>query len=183
MNRLLTSAWLLILLTSLPAAAQDWQPIAGDDFQNDCAAALKKFRDKDKLQRFFKEAHALVIFPSVKRVGLAFGTAWGKGLVIRGDETIGRAGQRQLSLGPQFGGQVHSQIIFFRDEAALETFQQGRREFLGRASATGVVWGGAAEPVNLPEVAIFSDTTGGLMLELAAAGIRYRYEPVDPAAD
>ena len=168
----------LALQFATPARA-DWTPASGDELQQNCAKALDEFRARPELERFFAEAHALVIFPSVKRIGLAFGTAWGKGLVFEQGRLIGRAGQRELSLGAQFGAQSHSQIIFFRNAEALQTFQLGRREFLGRASATGIVWGSSFEPANLPDVAIFSNTGGGLMLEASAAGVRYDYEPVE----
>lgn len=170
----------LAMLSLQPALAEPtWQPIPGDEFQQDCAAAVARFSEREDLQRFFDEAHAYAIFPKVRRVALAFGGAWGKGLVVQNGVLIGRAEQRQLTLGASLGGQSHSQILFFRDAEALATFQQGRREFLGRASATGGVWSASAEPANLPEVAIFSEDGAGLMLELSAVGVRYVYKPLE----
>lgn len=161
------------------SAQADWTPAAGDEFQQDCADAVAVFRARPELQRFFAETHAYAIFPSLTRFGFVFGGGWGSGLVIEQGRLVGRAGQRHISLGPQFGIQAHSQIIFFRTAEALREFQLGRREFLGRLSATGGTWGSSYEPANLPDVAIFSETGAGLMLEASAAGVRYLYEPLN----
>jgi lipid-binding SYLF domain-containing protein len=172
-------AWVALLALQPVMAEPNWEPEPGNEFQQQSAAAVARFAARDDLQRFFDEAYAYAIFPKVRRVALAFGGAWGKGLVIQNGKLIGRAEQRQLTLGAALGGQSHSQILFFRDAGALETFQLGRREFLGRASATGGVWSASAEPANLPEVAIFSEDGAGLMLELSAAGVRYIYKPLE----
>jgi len=176
--RCLCASLALLLLQSL-SAEPAWEPEPGDEFQKQCAAAVARFAEREDLQRFFDEAYAYAVFPKVRRVALAFGGAWGKGLVVQNGKLIGGAEQRQLTLGVALGGQSHSQILFFRDASALETFQLGRREFLGRASATGGVWSASAEPANLPEVAIFSEDGAGLMLELSAAGVRYLYKPLE----
>ena len=179
MRRRLIFASLALVAIQAVAAEPTWQADPGDSLQQASAAAVARFAEREDLQRFFDEAHAYAIFPKVRRVALAFGGAWGKGLVIQNGKLIGRAEQRQLTLGASLGGQSHSQILFFRDAEALETFQLGRREFLGRASATGAMWSASAEPANLPEVAIFSEDGKGLMLELSAAGARYVYEPLE----
>jgi len=143
----------LLILPSV-MAEPTWAPAPGDEFQQQCADAVARFAERDDLQRFFDEAYAYAIFPKVRRVALAFGGAWGKGLVVQNGKLIGRAEQRQLTLGAALGGQSHSQILFFRDAEALATFQLGRREFLGRASATGGVWSAAAEPATWPRIAL-----------------------------
>ena len=91
------------------------------------------------------------------------------------DRPIGTVRQWRLSLGIQAGFQRQAQVILFRDPAALEEFRQGRLEFGGQASAAAGTAGVAADAAHVPAVAIFSLTNAGLMLEAAAAGVKYRF--------
>lgn len=175
--------YLLLLISclfALPAAQADWVPNADDPKQVEAKAALEQLLvAKPQVQEFFDQAYAYAVFPSVKRFGAMFGFAWGGGFVIQDDQHLGNCSQYVLDLGPQLGVQVYSQVIFFQDEQALETFQEGRFEFQGRASGVFFTWGGASEPSYLPDVAIFSLTKGGLMFEAAAGPAKFRYKPID----
>jgi hypothetical protein len=57
----------------------------------------------------------------------------------------------------------------------------GRLEFQGRASVQAGRAGAAADPGFIGDVAIFSASGRGLMVELAAGGVRYRFTPAAPA--
>ena len=136
---------------------------------------------------YFEQAYACAVFPRVTRAGFVFGGAYGRGIVIAADQLRGTVTLTSLTLGFQVGGQADSQIIFFRDAEALELFiatgnlgkLSGRVEFQGRASAVAVAAGGATTPGFSGDVAVFSLTPRGLMLELAAGLVRYRFSPAD----
>jgi lipid-binding SYLF domain-containing protein len=137
------------------------------------------------LQPFFDAACAVAVFPAVRRVGLGAGFAWGQGVLITGDSMTARISQAAVTLGLQVGGQTEGQLIFFRNcEAADFLATQGnlgripgRVELTGRASAAALTAGGSADAGFSSDVAIFSLLRSGLMLELTAAGVRYRVFP------
>lgn len=183
MKRLLPA---LLAALSAEAAVADWVPDPGDPLQVAAAAAVADARARHAdLRPYFDDACAVAVFPAVRRFGLGAGYAWGNGLLLTGDRMTGRISQGALSLGPQLGGQTETQFIFFRRcEAADELATKGnlgpvpgRLEFTGRGSAAAFTAGGSADAGFSSDVAIFSLLRGGLMLELAAAVVRYRVTP------
>jgi lipid-binding SYLF domain-containing protein len=180
---------LLALLLALgnEAAVAQWLPDPGDPLQAAAADALAGARARHaELTPFFDGACAVAVFPAVRRFGLGAGYAWGQGVMFTGDRMTGRISQGALSLGPQLGGQTETQFVFFRRcEAAEELATRGnlgripgRLEFTGRGSAAAFTAGGSADAGFSSDVAIISLLRGGLMLELAAAVVRYRVTPV-----
>jgi len=169
---------LLALLLSLPASAPAWQPDPEDKLETAVQETIDAFlAERPELTTYFEESWGYAVFPRVWKGASMFGAAWGKGLVIEQDRLAGRCSQFLGSLGAQLGAQSYRQLILFRTEAALATFKQGRIEFEGRASAVVFTAGTAVDPANLPDVAIFSLTRGGLMFEAAAAGVKYSFKP------
>jgi len=170
---------LLAFILSLPAAAPAWQADPEDKLEVAVQGTIDAFREqRPELAEYIEEAWGYAVFPRVLKAGAMFGAAWGKGLVIEQDRLVGRCSQFLGSLGAQLGAQSYQQLILFRTEAALATFKEGRIEFEGRASAVVFTAGASADPANLPDVAIFSLTQGGLMFEAAAAGVKYSYKPL-----
>ncbi len=173
--------WVLLLLAfvlSLPTAAPAWQPDTEDKLAVAVQETIEAFlAEYPELTTYFEESWGYAVFPRIWKGASMFGVAWGKGLVIEQDRLAGRCSQFLGSLGAQLGAQSYQQVILFRTEAALATFKQGRIEFEGRASAVVLTAGASVDPANLPDVAIFSLTRGGLMFEAAAAGVKYSYKP------
>jgi lipid-binding SYLF domain-containing protein len=179
-------ALLLALAWATPVAATDWQPDPGDPLQVEVADTLQAFRtSRPELERFFDEACAIAVFPRVVRAGFGIGGGRGLGLLLAGGAVLGEVRQSALTLGFQAGGQSFRQLIFFRTCEAMQEFTEngnlgrlsGRFEFQGRASGQAGRTGSASDPGFTSEVAIFSLSLRGLMVELAAGGVRYRFEP------
>jgi len=172
--------WLLLaIILSLPGSATAWQANPDNKLEVAVQETIDAFlAERPELTTYFKESWGYAVFPRVLKGGAMFGAAWGKGLVIEQDRPAGRCSQFLGSLGAQLGAQSYRQLILFRTEAALAIFKQGRIEFEGRASAVVVTAGASVDPANLPDVAIFSQTQGGLMFEAAAAGVKYSYKPL-----
>ncbi|MCK6371062.1 MAG: hypothetical protein L6Q83_06985 [Gammaproteobacteria bacterium] len=174
-------AALLIAQASVSQAA--WAPDPGNRLEVAAARTVAEWRAADpSLEPFFTDACAVAVFPRIVRVGLGAGYARGRGVLIAADRVTGEVVQSALSLGLQAGGEAHSQLIFFRTCEAVELFKagnlgwvSGRMEFGGRASAAAPWTGVAAEAAFSSDVAIFSRVRGGLMLQLAASGVRYRF--------
>lgn len=187
MRRLLLLATLLL---AGPASAIDWQPDPEVALQVAVADTMRiALEQQPELQPFFDQACGIAVFPRVIRLGFALGGGTGRGLLLAADGVRGEVLQRALTLGFQAGGQTFRQLIFFRTCEAMEEFTEsgnlgrlsGRLEFQGRASVQAGRAGVSADPGFIGDVAIFSLSRAGLMLELAAGGVRYRFTPAAPS--
>lgn len=168
-----------LVATVMPEIAVSWEPDEADERQVRAAAEIEQMlAARPQLQSYFDEAYGYAIFPGVVRIAAGFGAVYGSGMVIEMDRLVGTTWQIQGNLGFTFGGQLHSQVIFFRDADILEEFKTGRFEFQGRASALLITLGGAVDPGFKSQVAIFTRTRGGLMVELAAAATKFGYKPL-----
>ncbi|MEN8129746.1 MAG: lipid-binding SYLF domain-containing protein [Pseudomonadota bacterium] len=169
---------LLMLLSRHGTAQPTWQADSSDPMQLRVSETIEKFLEKTpQLRPFFEQAYGLAVFPSVIRAGLVWGGAYGRGLVIEQNRLIGSSSQWVMNLGPQIGVQSYSQVILFKDAAALDWFKQRHVEFVGRASVVAFKRGAAVDPAYNPSVAVFSLTKGGLMFEAAAGGVYLSYKP------
>ncbi len=175
-SRIRIVTWALCLLITVPAAA--WEPDPSDKAQVKAAAELDKYLESEKVRGYIDQAYGYAILPNFFRIAAGFGFNYGNGFVIEQNALVGRVSTFQGTIGFTYGVEVHSQIIIFRDRETMEIFQRGRFEFQGRANGVVLAWGGAANPGFLPEVAIFSRTRGGLMVELAAIVSKYNYRAV-----
>jgi len=173
---------ILILLTSLlaTAPASAFQPDVNDELQLDVAKAILAIKRADPgIETFFDNAAGYAAYPSVGKGGIVVGGAYGKGLVIVGDRVDGRTTMTQATLGLQLGGQVYSQFIFFKDEAAIANFKRGNFEFGAQASAVAATKGASADTSYDKGVAVFTNASGGLMVEGSVGGQKFTYEPVN----
>ncbi|RLA44002.1 MAG: hypothetical protein DRR42_21000 [Gammaproteobacteria bacterium] len=170
---------MLLLATAWPCVAADWQPDPDDERQVAAANEISRMLARQpKLQKYFDEAYGYAIFPTVGRIAVGFGFVYGKGLVIEQGQLVGRTKQYKGALGFDYGMQYHSQIIFFQDAEIMEEFKTFGWEFEGRGSAVLIRIGASVDPGYKSQVAIFSRTKGGLMIELAVHLARYTYRPL-----
>jgi len=143
-------------------------------------ATIDMFLEEDPdLQRFFDKSYGYAIFPTVGKGGIGIGGAYGKGVVYEGEKVIGKTSLKQLSYGFQLGGQGYSEIIFFKDKAALETFIDGNYEFGAGVSAVAMTAGASADTDYSKGVAVFTMTKGGLMYEATVSGQKFSYQPFE----
>jgi lipid-binding SYLF domain-containing protein len=171
----------LLLLVAL-AAGCVWQPIVYDESaQESVDKALAEFRKEEVLAPFFDEALAYAVFPGSFRAGTGFGGAYGSGWLLEEGNAIGRVTMFELFAGADFGAQVYRTILFFKTEKALRNFKKGTFEFTGQANAAHVVGGYSAAPSYHPEVAMFMQVRGGLLLEASVGTQRYDYFPIPPS--
>ena len=177
--RLMTSglaAWVL-LWTASPAMA-DWQADPDDKLQVRAAKAIDKVRSKiERSAPYFEDAYAMAVWPGITRVALGFGGAYGKGIVIEGDDAVGTVSYWQGSSGIQAGAKNLTMIIFFRDKESLEALKQGKVQFTGQAGIDIATVGVAGTPAYNEGVAIITATNLGLMAEFSAAGVKFNFKP------
>ncbi len=168
---------------------------------NSYSEAIKVFSNAGESGRYFKTAYGYALFPTIGKGGLFLvGGAYGEGKVFVGDKHVGNSTMTQVALGPQFGGQAFSQIIFFEHEQAFKDFTAGNFEFSAQASAVAITAGVSAEANTgggmaagisggrndaatasggyRKGMAIFTVATGGLMFEASLGGQKFTYQPL-----
>jgi lipid-binding SYLF domain-containing protein len=154
------------------------------------------FKNAGESADFFRHSFAYAVFPTVGEGGFIVGAAIGKGRVYSHHRLLGDTTMTQLSAGFQAGGKAYSQIIFFENQAALDTFRNGKFEFSAGASATAITASAGASvgttgttsnasgTVNnattaggyVNGMAVFTIAKGGLMYAATLAGQKYSYK-------
>jgi len=175
--RTLTFVFVTLLATVWLVPGFAWTPAADDELEAAVAEAIATLKEKDDgIQKFFDGAAAYAVFPSVGKGGIGIGGAHGKGILIEGDKTVGDTSLSQVSIGFQFGGQVYSEYVFFKDATAVDDFKRGNFELGAQASAVAVTAGASADADYNSGVAIFTIAKGGLMYEASVGGQKFKYE-------
>jgi lipid-binding SYLF domain-containing protein len=164
---------------TLPAIAQDSALASPTRDESDAAAVVAKFKEKDPgLAKIFAESAGYVVFPTVAKGGLGIGAARGKGYVYQHDTLIGRSTLTQVTIGLQAGGQAYSEVVFLKDDAALENFKRGRLKLDAQASAVALTERASGDLAYRDGVAIVTMAQGGLMYEASVGGQKLSFHPI-----
>ena len=173
------------------------QPVLADDV----STTLENFRGAGAGD-FIDDSYGYAVFPSIGKGGIGIGGAHGKGEVHVNGKRVGQTKMNQITYGLQLGGQVYSQMIFFRDERAFDDFTSGNFEFGAQATAVALTagaqaststWGGGntssctdsdSSKVSASErqydgrsgMATFTIAKGGLMYEATLGGQKFKYD-------
>src|SRR5262245_59215517 len=179
MKKLCLAAVLLVTAWIAPAGAAGWNPDGESQKLEAAAAAIATFKATDSgLEEYFRKAYGFAIFPTIGKGGFIFAGAYGTGVVYQKGAPVGTASVTQASIGFTIGGQTSSELIFFRDKAALDNFQAGNYEFSAQASAVIAREGAAAKTsYDNTGVAVFVHVLGGAMLEASIGGQKFGYQP------
>ena len=121
--------------------------IAQPAFADDVDTAIENFRGAGAGD-FIDDAYGYAVFPSIGKGGIGIGGAHGKGEVFVGGKKVGKTKMSQITYGLQLGGQVYSQMIFFRDERAFDDFTSGNFEFGAQATAVALTAGAQASTTS-----------------------------------
>ena len=163
------------------AACSGWQPgkNQADTMTPQVNAAITRFKAKDpSLNKFFGSAYGYAVYPSVGKGGFWIGGAYGDGEVYEQGKLVGVTSITQVTIGPQIGGQAYSEIIFFRDKNALQSFETGSFTFNAQVSAVAATAGAAANADYSNGVAVFTLVEGGLMAEATVGGQKFSFTPL-----
>ncbi len=143
------------------------------------AEAIKAFKEKDpNIKTFFDKAYGYAVFPNVAKGGFVVGAAHGRGRVFQQGRLVGLSRLTQVSVGLQLGGQVYSELIFFKDADTFNAFKDNRIKFDAQASAVAVTYGASANVAYSNGVAVFSLAKGGLMYEASVGGQKFTFTPI-----
>jgi lipid-binding SYLF domain-containing protein len=157
--------------------------------------SVKLFKDSNQSSDYFQKSYGYAVFPTIGKGGIGIGAAHGSGHVYEQGKQIGKVTMNQLSVGFQLGGKAFSEIIFFKDKAALDEFTSGNFEFSAGAGATAITAsanvsvgttgadaGGSISKTDAATagefhdgMAVFTIAKGGLMYEATLAGQKFSY--------
>ena len=180
MNLFRHAMFLALIIATGSQAFAEWQADPTDDRQVKAAAAIEQLRERiPRTHFFFDEAYGYAILPSVTRIGVGFGGAYGRGIVIEQDAVIGTTSFWQFTSGIQAGAKNFSMIIFFKDKEALDYYKTGKLQFLGQAGIDLATIGAHGTPAFNDGVAIVTVTRLGLMAEFTISGGKFRYKPLE----
>jgi lipid-binding SYLF domain-containing protein len=155
-------------------------PVSSAGGQDNVPPVIAKFKEKDpRVAKAFDDAYGYVVFPTVGKGAIGIGGARGKGWVYERGKRIGRATLTQVTIGLQLGGQAYSEVIFFKDKAALDDFTRGNFEFDAQVSAIAVTARAAGDLPYRKGVAVVTMGKGGLMYEASVGGQKFSYTPGD----
>jgi lipid-binding SYLF domain-containing protein len=178
----------VLLLLGIPFAGT-W----ADEFDD----TIEVFKEAGESASFFDNSYGYAVFPNIGKGGVGIGGARGKGRVYEQGTYIGDTTMTQLTVGFQLGGQVYSQIIFFKDKRALDDFTSGNFEFGAQATAVAITAGASAAATTTGSsagisggkkdaatagaydkgMATFTVAKGGLMYEASIGGQKFSYTP------
>ena len=183
-HKLLSLSTLALGLCLSACAGSGWEPAAPDQTEANTAYqasvdTVARFEERDpSMKTFLANAYGFAVYPSVGKGAAWIGGAYGRGLVYRKGQVIGGTSVTQITAGAQLGGQAYSEIVFFRDAAALREFTEEGLRLGAQASAIAVTAGAATNASYDDGVAIFTLPKGGLMYEASVAGQVFTFDPV-----
>lgn len=141
---------------------------------------LAKLKEKDPgMEKILADAAGYAVFPSVGKAAVGVGGAHGKGVVYDHGKRVGRSTLSQVTIGLQLGGQEYSEVVIFKDQAALDNFRKGKLKLNGQASAVVVKERVSVDLAYRDGVAIVTIPKGGIMAEASVGGQKFSFK-ADP---
>jgi lipid-binding SYLF domain-containing protein len=169
------------------AAEKDYKDMTPAEYRQkvhkDVLAVVARTKKVDPgIDRFFKSSAGYVVFPRVGKFGFIVGGGGGDGELFEKGRVIGTASITLATIGLQVGVQEFSQLIFFKDQAALDRFKENKFEFTANASAV-IVTAGASKGADYRDgVAVFTHSTAGAMAEIALGTQKFSFKRDGAAA-
>ncbi len=139
-------------------------------------ATLKLFEENKGSSKILDEAKGLLVFPSVKKIGMGLGAEYGEGVLLVNDKAVDCYNTIAGSIGFQLGVQAKSIILAFMTDEALKNFQNASGWKIGVDASVAVIVIGAGGSIdttatNKPILAFVFDQKG-LMYNLTLEGAK-----------
>jgi len=163
----------VFMMTSLQAQVGGWK---ADLIENSGKALDAMIEKQPKLQSFKDKSYGYAVFPKVTKGAFGIGGAGGKGIVYKDHVPTGESTLSQVTIGFQAGGQQYKEVIFFENEEAYKKFTNKKVKFDGQASAVAITDGGSVDVAFKDGLAVFTQTSGGLMFEASIGGQHFSYK-------
>ena len=146
------AAWLGIVaaatltLAAHPLLAQDKGKTAAAELESSAKAALQELYASAPLaKQIGPTAHAILVFPNVKKAGLGIGGQYGEGALLKKGAAVAYYKTTGASIGLQAGGQQYGYAMFFMNEKALEQLDNANGFEVGVGPSIVVVDEGMAK--------------------------------------
>lgn len=111
----------ILLLSGQQATAEDINSTDQAKLVQDSKAALATlYKEVAPSNIVAEKAHAILVFPSIKKAGLLIGGQFGNGVLFKGGKTQGYYNNSGASYGLQAGYQSFGYAMFLMNEPALE---------------------------------------------------------------
>lgn len=160
----------IIALSLLLSAA-----FAEDELIIDSASAYSSvMRTNTQYKYLAQQARAIVIFPSVKKLGFIIGGMYGEGIVIYnndGARSVGGAEISSASIGLQIGYEDNYLVIFVMNDSVIEKMRKSQITLSGDATAVAGNYSadsGAIDVLN-QDMYVFTNK-GGLFAGVSLGG-------------
>ena len=160
-------------------ANSEWQPDTSDKRQVRAHEGVERIQENlPDTASYFEKAYGYAIIPSITRVAIGFGGAYGRGIVVEGDQAVGKTSYFQFSSGIQAGAKYFTMIVFFKNKEAMDDYKTGQWQITGQAGIDLITVGVSGTPAWVEDVAVFAVTRVGLMFEFSYSGARFGYKPL-----
>jgi lipid-binding SYLF domain-containing protein len=138
---------------------------------------VAQFKKTDAgFDKVLADAAGYAVFPKVGKGGFIVAAGHGDGELIEKGKAVGTTSVTMGSIGLTAGVQEYSQIIVFKDQAALDRFKQNKFEWAANASAV-MIKSGAAVAAKYPQgAAAFIHPTAGVMAEASVGGQKFNFK-------
>jgi lipid-binding SYLF domain-containing protein len=175
----LKARWLFVPLAFfLTLGVLPRQAMAKDPTEADARQVIAQYKQTDPgLAHLFETSAGYAVFPEVAKGGFVIGGAGGKGFLFVNHKAVGKVELTQVTAGAVIGGQSYSEIVFLEDQNALNRFKASDLNLAAQVSAVGLKSGASANAKYTDGVAVITATKGGLMLEAAVGGQKFKFTP------
>ena len=179
LTRLSLFNFLVIILTSLSLSFSSIAAAASaTEINIGVKETLKRFKaDISGGEEFLKQSKAVLIFPSVIKVGIGIGGEYGEGALQVAGKTTAYYSTAAASIGFQLGAQSKSVVVIFMTDAAIKGFQASKGWKAGVDGSVAIIEWGVGEDINTVDIEdpiigfVFSNK--GLMYNLTIEGSRF----------
>jgi lipid-binding SYLF domain-containing protein len=179
-RRTVSGSLLALTATALTATALTAGPALAKDRSKLVARARESLKELEAsspaARRSAKQAHAVLVFPSVLKAGFVFGAETGDGVLFRGGKAVGFYNLSGGSWGLQIGGQDFAYALFLMTPKALDYLEKSGGWQAGTGPSITVVNKGAAAEVDTTtathDVLAFPYNGKGLMADLTFQGAK-----------
>jgi len=140
--------------------------------------ALERFnKEIPGADSFVKKAKAVLVFPSVIKVGIGIGGEYGEGALRIGGKTVDYYSTMAASIGFQLGAQAKSIVLVFTEEGALKQFRNSdgwKAGVDGSVALISLGMGDSLDTINVKDpIVAFVFGQKGLMYNLTLEGSKF----------
>ena len=102
---------------------------------NSAGAYSAVMKNNSQYRYLANEAEAVIIFPSVKKLGFIIGGMYGEGVIVYKNGTVAEADISNASIGLQIGYEDNYFVIFVMSEAMINKMRKSQITLSGDATA------------------------------------------------